>query len=153
MGDHRCGTGGRVARAVLLALVALAPACASGGSDQAFRSTAGQAVEQMVGEVRTAGYAAQLAEGDDAFGTYLAVMTREARTSAESARESGTSVAPPPADAALGAQVDALLGAAVDAVAAAEQAAGLPDPGPLAAQGPRLDDLGRQLEDLQERLR
>jgi hypothetical protein len=152
VGDQRCGTGSRIAHAALLALVALAPACATGGPDQAFRSTAGQAVEQMVGEVRTAGYAAQLAEGDDAFGTYLAVMTREAHTSAGSARESGTSVAPPPADAALGAEVDALLMAAVHAVAAAEQAAEMPDPGPLAAQRPRLDDLGRQLEELQGRL-
>jgi hypothetical protein len=148
--DHRRGAGGRIAAAFLLALVALVAGCASPAPDQAFRSTAGQAVEQMVGEVHTAAYAAQLAERDDAFGTYLAVMTREARTSAESARESGTSVAPPPADAALGAEVDALLTAAVDAVAAAEQAAA--GAGPLAAHRARLDDIGRQLQDLQGRL-
>jgi hypothetical protein len=71
----------------------------SGSSGDGFRSGVQESLEQMVGAVGTAGYAARLVEQRDAFGPYLAVLAEDARQDGESASVSALTLQPDPENA------------------------------------------------------
>jgi hypothetical protein len=137
---------------VMLLLLTAAGCTSPSHTDEDFRRKAVESLKQAAGAVGTAEYAALLAERDDAFDPYLAVLTGDARTTGESVRDTFTAVTPPTGRAEqLGTEVGALLRRTADALAAADEAAGQ-GPEALAAERATLEDVDGRLEELQGRL-